>query len=392
MSSATPALTNPPDGGAGADELVPLTRLDHADPELMDELIDAIRTVAGTAAFTLGAEVEAFEREFARYCGVEHVVGVSSGTDALALSLRALGLGAGDEVIVPANSFIATAEAVTLAGAVPRFVDVDPATAVLSAEAVEAALGARVRAMIAVHLYGRTVEMNPILELAREHGLWVIEDAAQAHGALYGGRRVGSLAACGCFSFYPSKNLGAWGDGGAVSTDDAELAERVRLFRSHGERPRNHHLVAGTTARLDSIQAAVLRIKLRRLDESNQARRRIARRLDSALTGLLDTPVPPDNRHDHVYHQYVVRHESRDELRRHLSGHGVASGMHYPVPIHLSPAYARTGQARLPISERLAQTSCSLPMYASMSAEELTLVIEACASFAHRRPRSANGR
>jgi dTDP-3-amino-3,4,6-trideoxy-alpha-D-glucose transaminase len=392
MSAAPTSVTHVRDQSAGADELVPLTRLDSGDPKLMAELIDAVRTVADTAAFTLGQEVEAFEQEFARYCAVDQVVGVASGTDALALSLRALRLGAGDEVLVPANSFIATAEAVTLAGATPRFVDVDPATGLLTAETVNTGLNARTKAVIPVHLHGRTVEMNPILELAREHGLRVIEDAAQAHGAVYRGSRVGSLADCGCFSFYPSKNLGAWGDGGAVSTGDAELAERVRLLRSHGERRRYHHVVPGTTARLDSIQAAVLRIKLYRLDESNQARRRIASQLDSELAGLLETPAPPGNGHDHVYHQYVVRHEARDELRRHLSGHGIASGIHYPVPIHLSPAYARVGQARLPISERLAQTSCSLPMYASMSAEELALVIDACQSFTHRRRRSANGR
>lgn len=389
MTSVRSSPTKPRDGG---DELVPLTRLDHADPGLVDELISAIRTLADTGSFTLGAEVEAFERDFARYCGVHDVVGASSGTDALALSLRALGIGGGDEVIVPANSFIATAEAVTLTGATPRFVDVDPATGLVTADNISGQLNARTKAAIVVHLHGRTVEVTPILELAREHGLRVIEDAAQAHGARYRGRRVGSLADCGCFSFYPSKNLGGWGDGGAVSTDDAELADRIRLLRCHGERRRHHHIVAGTTARLDAIQAAVLRIKLRCLDERNQARRHIAHRLDGELAGLLETPTAPDGGHDHVYHQYVVRHASRDELRQHLSRHGVATGIHYPVPIHLSPAYASAEQRPLPICEGLARTSCSLPMYASMSADELTRVIEACHSFAHAQTGVANGR
>ena len=295
-------------------------------------------------------------------------------------------------MIVPANSFIATAEAVTFSGARPRFVDVDFATGLLTAETIKPALGAPVKAVIAVHLYGRTVAMNPILELARQHGLRVIEDAAQAHGAIYGGRRVGSLADCGCFSLDPSKNLGGWGDGGAVSTDDAELGDRLRLLRSHGERPRNRHNIIGTTARLDSIQAAILRIKLRRLDDHNEARRRIARRLDGHLQGLFETPSRPATGSDHVYHQYVVHHEARDELRQHLAADGVASGVHYPVPIHQSPAYERAGQTRLPNAERLSQTICSLPMYQSMSAEELTRVIDACRSFARTQPRSDSGR
>lgn len=223
--------------------------------------------------------------------------------------------------------------------------------------------------------------MSPILALAREHGLRVIEDAAQAHGAFYQDRRVGSLGDCGCFSFYPSKNLGGWGDGGAVSTNDAELADRIRLLRSHGERPRHCHNVVGTTARLDSIQAAILRIKLRGLDERNRTRRRIARQFDRELGGSLELPSPPGTGHDHVYHQYVVRHEARDDLRRHLTRRGVASGIHYPVPIHQTPAYAQTSRTRLPDAERLSQTSCSLPIFPSMSADEVGRVIDACQSF-----------
>ncbi len=379
------------EGGGRISEPIPLTRLDNAQPELMDELMNAVRDVAAGAAFTLGEEVRYFEAEFARFCRVEHAIGVSSGTEALALSLRALGIGRGDEVIVPANSFIATAEAVTLCGATPRFVDVDAATQLMTAETMESGLGPRVRAVIAVHLYGRTADMEAIVKLAHDHGLLVVEDAAQAHGAFYRGRAVGSLADCACFSFYPSKNLGGWGDGGAVTTDDAELGERVRLLRSHGEGPRYHHSVAGTTARLDSIQAAILRIKLPRLAETNEQRRGIARRLDQALDGLLYIPVPPRRGTDHVYHQYVVRHKARDRLRQHLASRGIASAVHYPVPIHRTPAYSQDNYRSLPNAERLAETICSLPIYPSMTLSELDRVIEACRSFPHARRRTRRG-
>ncbi len=343
--------------------IVPLTKLDNSRPELLSELMRSVREVAERAAFTLGEEVEAFESEFASFCGAAHAVAVSSGTEALGLVLRALGVGVGDEVIVPANSFIATAEAVSWPGARPRFADVDPATALMTAATIESALGPQVRAVIPVHLYGRTLELDPIVALARERGLHVIEDAAQAHGAVYRGNRVGSLADCACFSFYPSKNLGGWGDGGAVVTGDAELASRVRLLRSHGERSRYEHEVVGTTARLDGLQAAVLRVKLRQLDEDNRARRAIAHRLDAALAGTVGTPRPPEPGHDHVYHQYVVHHKLRDELREHLYIRGVATAIHYPVPIHRTAAYRNEHDARLPVTERLADTICSLPMY-----------------------------
>ena len=254
--------------------VIPLARLDNTDSKLLDELLEAVERVARAAAFTLGPELEGFEADYAAYCGTADAIGVASGTDALALVLRALEIGAGDEVIVPTNSFIATAEAVSLVGATPRFVDVDPGSALITAETVTRALGPRTRAIIPVHLYGRTVTLDGILALARERGLKVIEDACQAHGATVDGRRVGSLADAGCFSFYPTKNLGGWGDGGAVVTDDDRLAARVRLLRSHGERERHHHEVIGTTGRLDGLQAAILRIKLRHLDAWNDRRRR----------------------------------------------------------------------------------------------------------------------
>ena len=252
---------------------IPLTRLDNSDPDLFAELIETVERTARRAAFTLGDEVGMFEDEFAAYCGTTEAVGLSSGTESLVLALRAIGVGPGDEVILPANTFIATAEAVAAVGATPHLIDVDPGTHLITAEAVDDALGPRTRCVIPVHLYGRTVDLDPILALTRRAGVAVIEDACQAHGARYRGRRVGSIGDCGCFSFYPAKNLGAWGDGGALVTNDGRIGHRVRLLRSHGEEPRYRHRLVGTTARLDGIQAAVLRVKLRRLDEWNAARR-----------------------------------------------------------------------------------------------------------------------
>ena len=362
---------------------VPMARMDNADPALMSELLATVERVARSAAFTLGPEVEAFEDEFAAYCGTRHAVGLSNGTEAIALALRALGIGPGDEVVVPANSFIATAEAVTLAGATPRFVDVDPDTALVTAELMEPAIGPRTRCLIPVHLYGRTVDLEPILELARRTGLAVIEDACQAHGALLRGRRAGSLADCGAFSFYPSKNLGAWGDAGALVTDDPGLADRVQLLRSHGERPRYHHRTPGTTARLDALQAAILRVKLRRLESWNTGRRRVGAALTAALRDSpVRTPAPVDSGGDHVFHQYVVGVDDRDRLREHLAAHGIGSAVHYPVPIHRTQAYATAATPSLPVAEALAAHSCSLPMHPEMTDEDIARVAEVVDAYA----------
>src|SRR4051812_11668856 len=323
---------------------VPLLRLDNSDPELVAELLEVVARVASTGAFTMGDELEAFEQDFAAYCGAPHAIGVSSGTEALVLALRALGMGRGEEVIVPANSFIATAEAVVLAGAEPVLVDVDPETALITAELIAEHISPRTRCIIPVHLCGRTVDLDPIVALARRAGVAVIEDTAQAHGALYRGRRVGTIGDVGCFSFYPTKNLGGWGDGGAVVTADAGLADTVKLLRSHGEKPRYHHRIVGTTARLDALQAAILRVKLGRLEGWNDARRRLASRLDEGLdTGVLTPPSAPSQDGDHVYHLYVVRSGERDALREHLAERGVASAVHYPVPIHRTDAFAHLG-------------------------------------------------
>jgi dTDP-4-amino-4,6-dideoxygalactose transaminase len=368
---------------ATAEMAVPFVRLDRDDPELLDELLGEVRAVAEESAFTLGSRVEAFEAEFAAYCEADEAVGVASGTDALALSLRALGIGRGHEVIVPANTFIATAEAVSMAGATPRFVDVDPVTGLLTAEIVERALTPRVRAVMPVHLYGATVDMDPILEVARAAKLAVVEDACQAHGARYRGRRVGALGDIGCFSFYPAKNLGAWGDGGAVVTNRPELAERVRLLRSHGERPRYRHRVIGATARLDGLQAAVLRVKLRHLDSWNAQRRRAAAELRRALhaTGVL-APTGPVDGGDHVYHLFVVRCQNRDLLRAHLTAQGIASAVHYPVAVHRAEAYAHLGYDRgsLPVAEEMADQVCSLPIFPGMDDSQISSIAAAVAT------------
>jgi dTDP-3-amino-3,4,6-trideoxy-alpha-D-glucose transaminase len=363
---------------------IPLTRLDHSDPQLFSELLEAVERTARRAAFVLGDEVAMFEREFAAYCGVTDAVGLSSGTESLVLALRAIGAGPGDEVILPANTFIATAEAVAIVGATPRLVDVDPVTHVITADAVERALGRRTRCVIPVHLYGRTVDLDPILAIARRAGVAVIEDACQAHGARYRGRRVGAIGDCGCFSFYPAKNLGAWGDGGALVTNDDRIAQRVRLLRSHGERPRHRHRIVGTTARLDGIQAAVLRVKLRRLDHWNAARRRIGAELTEALRiAPVQPPALPGPGQDHVFHQYVVESAHRDFLRDHLDRQRVATAIHYPIPIHRSEAYAGLGldPGSFPVAERLAERICSLPMYPGMSSDDTDRVARAVMGF-----------
>ncbi len=363
---------------------IPITRLDQADPELLEELLAVVSRVAHKGAFTMGAELEAFESEFAAYCETDHAVGVSSGTEAIVLALKALNIGAGDEVIVPSNSFIATAEAVSLAGATPRLVDVDPFTHLLSADAVEAAIGPRTRCVIPVHLMGSTVDMQPLLEVARAAGIAVVEDCAQSHGARYEGQRVGTFGDIGCFSMYPTKNLGAWGDGGAIVTADPELESRIKLLRSHGEQPRYHHRIVGTTARLDAMQAAILRVKLQRLDGWNEDRRRIGAMLREGLAGSgVEIPEPASPFGDHVYHLFIVRTQQRDALRAFLDERGVSTAVHYPFPIHRTEAYAELGlgEGSLPVAERLAEEICTLPLFPSMSDDEVTQVIEAVQDF-----------
>jgi dTDP-3-amino-3,4,6-trideoxy-alpha-D-glucose transaminase len=363
---------------------VPFIRLDSAFPELFAELMETVERIASKSAFTLGPELERFEEAFASFCGTEHAAGVSSGTAALEIALQALGVGPGDEVIVPTYSFIATAEAVSTVGATPVIVDVDPETALITAEIVEAALTPRTRCVIPVHLFGRPVEMDPLLALCRERGVAVVEDACQAHGALYRGRPVGSLGDAGCFSFYPTKNLGGWGDGGALVTSDPELDAKVRLLRSHGEGVRHHHELATGTHRLDTLQAAILEVKLRHLPDWNQRRRDAAEALRAGLAGTaVVSPTPAAADSDHVYHLFVVRSAERDALRDHLDARGIASAIHYPTPIHLQPAYAELGlrAGDLPIAERLAGENCSLPIFPAITDEQIAEIVAAVQGF-----------
>lgn len=352
------------------------------DEEQIADVVEVLRS--GRVNAWTGDHVKAFERAYARSLGRRHAVALANGSVALDLAMRVLGIGPGDEVIVPTYTFIATAEAVSTAGATPRLVDVDPETALITAEIVEAAITPRTRAVIPVHLFGRPVEMDPIVELCRARGIAVIEDACQAHGARYRGRRVGSIADAGCFSFYPTKNLGGWGDGGALVTGDSELAEKVRLLRSHGEATRNHHELVTGTHRLDALQAAILEVKLRHLDDWNEKRRTAAATLSAELAGsglTLPTPAAPDS--DNVFHLYVIRTLERDALRSHLDRYGVASGIHYPTPIHLQPAYADLGlgPGSLPVAERLAAECCSLPIFPAIEDAQIAETVAAVRSF-----------
>jgi dTDP-4-amino-4,6-dideoxygalactose transaminase len=329
--------------------------------------------------YLLGSELEAFEVEFAAYCGARHCVGVGNGLDALHLILRGMGIGPGDEVIVPAHTYIATWLAVSYTGATPVPVETDAATYNLDPERIEEAITGRTRAIMPVHLYGQPADMDRINALARRHGLKVIEDAAQAHGARYKGRRAGSLGDAAGFSFYPGKNLGAMGDGGAVVTSDGELAERVRMLRNYGSRIKYRHEVMGYNSRLDEVQAALLRVKLKRLDDWNARRSRIAGRYNESLAGSgLTLPVVPAWA-ESAWHLYVVRSNSRRDLTECLDRNGIGWLIHYPVPPHLQEAYRGLGHSAgsLPVAELLAEEVVSLPMGPHMSEEDMAAVLSA---------------
>ncbi len=343
---------------------VPFLDFQEAHLEIRQELDAAYDRVLNSGWFILGQEVEAFEREFAAYCEAEHCVGVGNGLEALHLILRAYGIGPGDEVIVPANTYIATWLAVSYAGATPVPVEPDERTYNLNPALIEAAITPATKAILPVHLYGQPAEMDPINALAARYGLKVIEDAAQAHGARYRGRRVGGLGDAAGFSFYPGKNLGALGDGGAVVTKDAELADRVRVLRNYGSRLKYHNEVKGFNSRLDELQAALLRAKLPVLDEWNARRRAAAARYQEALAGSgLGLPSVPDWA-EPVWHLFVVRHPQRDALQQRLQQAGIGTMIHYPMPPHLQPAYAELGYGAgaFPLSEAIHREVLSLPM------------------------------
>ena len=342
-----------------------------------------------SGAFIGGEVVSGFEQELAAFCGTSYAVGMANGTDALHLTLRALGIGPGDSVVLPANTFVATAEAVELAGATPRFADVDPDTLLLTCDAIEAVRVPSTKAVIAVHLYGQMPDMDAIAEYAATHGLLLVEDAAQAQGATFGTRRAGAHGVAGCFSFYPGKNLGAFGDAGAVVTSDDVLADRLRSLRDHGRAVGTHHdhVVVGTNSRLDAVQAVVLSAKLRHLEGWNQARGEAMDLYRELLDPERATPVGEQAGGRAVHHLAVVLVAERARVRHELDAHGIATGIHYPVPCHLMEPYRRFADGALPVAERAASEVVSLPMYPHLPADDVRRVAETVNQVAGRRQR-----
>ena len=364
-------------------QTVPLVDLNAQYAAIKDDIDRAMQRVIGGSSFIMGPDVGAFERAFAGYCDSAHCVGVSSGTSALILTLHALGVGAGDEVITSAHTFIATAEAISAVGATPVFVDIDPRTYNIDPDAVAAAITPATRAVIPVHIYGQPADMTRLNAVARQHDLFVIEDAAQAHGATWQGRKAGALGDAACFSFYPGKNLGAYGDAGAVTTDNAALAETVALLRNHGRRSKYVHERVGYGERLDTLHAAILSAKLAHLDTWTEQRRALAARYSRLLAD--SELVLPFVHADAVpaWHLYVVRTPRRDDLLAHLTALGVQAGVHYPVPLHLQPAYAHLGYraGELPVTEEVADTCLSLPLYPEMTLEQQDYVVATVRTF-----------
>jgi dTDP-4-amino-4,6-dideoxygalactose transaminase len=359
---------------------VPFLDLKSHHAPLRDEINAAIREVIDENAFAGGPFVTQFEADFAAYCDCPHAIGVGSGTEALWLALLALGVGPGDEVITVPNTFMATAEAITYCGARPVFVDVDECTYNLDPAGLEQAITLSTKAIIPVHLFGQPADMDPILEFAREHGLFVVEDACQAHGAEYKGRRVGTLGDAACFSFYPGKNLGAFGEAGAVVTENGELKQKIRILRDHGQVRKYHHALVGWNCRMDGIQAAVLRIKLRHLERGNERRRSHAAHYDRAFDGIEEVITPGQAAWArHVYHIYAIRVQERDEVIRFLAERGIGYGIHYPVPVHLQDAYRTLGHDRgaFPIAERCATEFVSLPMFPELTSVQVEIVAQA---------------
>ncbi len=364
---------------------IPLVDL-HAQYETIKPEIDAaIQRTIDSAAFILGPAAKQFETHFAEFCKVKHAIGLDSGTAALHLSLLALGIGAGDEVITTPHTFIATSEPITLVGARPVFVDIDPRTYNLDPNQLEAAITPRTKAIIPVHLYGQPAEMDAILEIAKRHNISVIEDAAQAHGAEYRGRRIGALATMACFSFYPGKNLGAYGDAGALVTNDAALAQKIRMLRDHGRTTKYEHEITGYGYRLDGIQGAILDAKLHHLPTWNEQRRANADYYTELLSNVDDsivTPYEPSHVRA-VYHLYVIRTRQRDALLNHLKAHDIEAGIHYPVPLHLQPVYQNLGYHKgdFPETEKASQEILSLPMYPELTHAQMERIVETMREF-----------
>ena len=364
---------------------IPLVDLKAQYQSIKREVDDAISRVLDASQFILGKEVDSFEEEFARYLNVPHCVSVNSGTSALYLTLLALGIGPGDEVITVSQTFIATIEAIYWTGARPVFVDIGEATYGMDPARIESRITKKTKAIIPVHLYGHPADMDPILEIARRHKLWVIEDACQAHGALYKGKRVGGLGHAACFSFYPGKNLGAYGEGGAVTTHDAELAVKIKKLRNHGGLQKYSHEIPGFNARLESLQAAILRAKLPHLEKWNELRRKHASTYESLFR---ETEIRTSQEMSYarsVFHVYVIRTRQRDELNRYLNQQGIGSIIHYPTPNHLLECFQEFGYRAgdLPVTEKVSKEVLSLPLYPEMSVEQIQEVVQTIHAFFH---------
>jgi dTDP-4-amino-4,6-dideoxygalactose transaminase len=365
---------------------IPLVDLKTQYQGIKEEVLAEISKALDGMQLFLGKNVQAIEAGFAAYCGTDYAIGVGSGTDALHVALRACGIGPGDEVITVSNTFIATAEAIILVGARPIFVDIDPVTQNMDPSLLENAITGRTKAIIPVHLFGQTVDMDPILTVARTYNLKVIEDACQAHGAEYKGRRAGSLGDIGCFSFYFTKNLGAYGESGIITTSDPEIAKRCRIIRDHGQAAKYYHDMIGLNARLDEIQAAVLNVKLLHLDGWIEERRRLARLYDASLPASIIKPqeMPWAK---HAYYVYVIRSSQRDKLREWLDKKGIGTGIHYPVPIHRQEAMLPYGGRDfcLPVTDQITGEIISLPMYPELKNEELTYICDCIREFDNSR-------
>jgi len=367
---------------------IPLLDLKAQHKTIRSEILAELTRVVDSQRFILGEDVKRFEADIAAYCGTKFAVGCASGSDALILALMALEIGPDDEVLTTPYTFFATAGAISRVGATPVFVDVEEDTFNLDAGQMEDVLAAhpKVRAIMPVHLFGACADMDPLLQMAGERGIPVIEDAAQAIGAEYKGRRAGSIGRIGAFSFFPSKNLGAYGDGGIVTTDDAALAHRLAALRVHGRTGKYFHEWIGVNSRLDALQAAVLAVKFRYLDEWTAGRQKNAGRYRAQLAQISDTvvlPQPRDYQTRHVYNQFAIRSARRDELQAHLKNHGIGSEVYYPLPLHLQPCYAGLGYRKgdFPVSERLAEQSLALPIHSELAAEDIDYISDAIRSF-----------
>ncbi len=355
---------------------IPFATFDYLHKEVREEMLDKLAEVYDKGWFIQGTECEEFEKEFAEYCGAKYCVGCATGLDAIYLILKAMGIGEGDEVICPSNTFIATVLAVSYVGATPVLVEPDEITYNLCGKGIEEAITDRTKAIISVHLYGQTAEMDEINAIAKKHGLKVIEDSAQAHGATYKGTRTGNLADAAAFSFYPGKNLGALGDGGCIVTNDKELADKVRALGNYGSQGKYNHVYRGTNSRLDEMQAALLRIKLRGLDKVNAFRNDVAQKLIEGINNpKVELPAIGENR-THVWHIFAIMTENKEELKKYLEENGIGINEHYPTPIHKQQAYVNEGWGPYPIAERISACEISLPMYYGMTDEEIQYIID----------------